>query len=294
MRHRILGTLVTVGALAALFLQPVPVAGQRDDGTAPESTSDRPIPRMPDGKPDLSGVWDKSRSRYPGDLGRARADTLGMAMLAEGVRTRPFTPFGRWRYNQRLHETNQHIWCWLPGVPRVHIEPYPMEILQRSDRVFMLYEFNHVFRVIPTDGRRHPENLAPTYMGYPVGHWEGDTLVIDVQGFTDNTWLDMRGNVHSSQMRVIERFTRIAYDELEYQFTIEDPIVYSRPWTSAKRSWPLAGRPDWPMMEYSCTAFNRTLLEAGGGFAPALFGARPDVLEEGGQEGGGPGGGDPR
>ena len=275
MRYRFLGTLAAAVALAVLVVQSVPVAGQAGGGAPPASTSDKPIPRMSNGKPDLTGVWAKNALR----------DSLATALLAENVRTRPFTPFGRWRYNQRLHEVNPQVWCWPPGVPRIDQEPYPVEFLQRPDRMIMAYEFSHNFRIVPTDGRRHPDDLAPTYLGHSVGYWDGDTLVVDVRGFTDNTWLDIAGNPHSGQMRVIERFTRIAYDRLEFQFTIEDPIIYTRPWTSTKRVWPLAPA-DWKVMEYSCTSFNKVLTDAGVGFGAAGNESSADPLEEGRQEGG--------
>ncbi len=286
MRHHVFGMLATAGALGALVALSVPVAGQ--GGAAPAAPpSTRPIPRLSSGKPDLTGIWAKNTLNTPvaGVPGGARTDSLGAAMLAEGVRTRPFTPFGRWRFNQRLHEVNSQVFCWPPGVPRIDWqEPYPVEFLQRPDRLIMAYEFSHNFRVVPTDGRKHAAELAPTYLGHSVGYWEGDTLVLDVRGFTDNTWLDIYGNPHSGQMRVLERFTRTAYDRLEYQFTVEDPIIYTRPWTSSKRTWPLAPA-DWNVMEYSCTSFNRTLTDSGGAFAAKENELPVDILGEG-QEGG--------
>ena len=290
-RHRVFGMLATAGALGALVALSVPVAGQGGVGAPAAPASTRPIPRLSNGKPDLTGIWAKNTLNTPvaGVPAGARVDSLGGSMLAEGVRTRPLTPFGRWRYNQRLHEVNPQVWCWPPGVPRIDWqEPYPVEFLQRPDRLIMAYEFSHNFRVAPTDGRQHPADLAPTYLGHSVGYWEGDTLVLDVRGFTDNTWLDIYGNPHSGQMRVVERFTRTAYDQLEFQFTIEDPTIYTRPWTSTKRVWPLA-RPEWNVMEYSCTSFNRVLTDSGGGFAAAGNAPGRDVLEEAAPQGAGPG-----
>ena len=288
MRHRVFGRLAAAGALGALVALSVPVAGQRGADAAAPPASPRPIPRLANGKPDLTGVWAKNtlNALPTGVPAGARGDSLGAAMLAEGVRTRPFTPFGRWRFTQRLHQVNPQVWCWPPGVPRIDWqEPYPVEFLQRPDRLIMAYEFSHNFRVVPTDGRQHPADLAPAYLGHSVGSWEGDTLVIDVRGFTDNTWVDGFANQHSGQMRVIERFTRTAYDRLEYLFTLEDPVIYTRPWTSTRRVWPLA-LPDWNVMEYSCTSFNRTLLDSGGGFAPKGNEAVVDVLDEAGRGGG--------
>ncbi|MBI4262748.1 MAG: hypothetical protein HY657_00080 [Acidobacteria bacterium] len=277
MRHRFLGTLAAAVAIALVCWPAAPMAEQQG-GAQPVAPGDAPIPRTPDGKPDLSGLWAKN----------IQQDTYGMGLLAAGLRAREFTPFGLTLYEARVHQVDPDAFCWLPGVPRLDNDPYPLEILQRPDRVIILYEFNHNFRVIHTDGRPHPPDLEPSFLGHSIGRWEGDTLVVDVVGFNDKTWLDDHGNVHSDRMRVIERFTRLPGNRLQFQFTIEDPVVYAKPWTSAARVWPLAD-PSWRIMEYSCTAYNNVLSAAGGGTTPGPHSlGRPDVLETAGQDG--PGG----
>lgn len=122
--------------------------------------------------------------------------------------------------------------CVFPGIPRMNSSPYPMEILQLPDRVVFLYEYMHNFRVIWTDGREHRPTWPTTLMGDSIGWWEGDTLVIDTVNLSGKTWLDFHGNRHSDELHVIERWRRMSAHELWYEATIDDPTLYTEPWTT--------------------------------------------------------------
>ena len=127
--------------------------------------------------------------------------------------------------------------CRPLGVPQSLYVPYQWQIVQGLDRVVILYEYPHVFRVIPTRGTAHPADPDPTWMGDAIGHWEGDTLVVDTVGFNDKTEVP-GGYRHTEALHVVERFRRPKFDTLEYQATIEDPNVFEKPWV-VSRTFPL-------------------------------------------------------
>jgi hypothetical protein len=112
----------------------------------------------------------------------------------------------------------------------------------------------HLFRRIPTDGRAHPADLDPTFMGDSVGRWDGDTLVVDVLGFNERTWLDTEGHQHSDALHVVERFTRAGADVLQYAVTIDDPKTYKQSWTTSRT---LSRQPGWALKEYVCEENNK-------------------------------------
>jgi len=149
-----------------------------------------------------------------------------------------------------VKETNDPVYkCFPPGVPRVYLHPFPMQIIQIPGQVVMLFEYDHLVRHIYTDGREHPKDLDPTWMGNSVGHWEGDTLVVDTIGFNDKTWLDRVGHVHSDQLHVIESIRRTAQDTLQIDFTIEDPKAYTKPIT---KTIYFELKPKWDIKEQVC------------------------------------------
>src|SRR5205085_6761158 len=120
--------------------------------------------------------------------------------------------------------------CLPPGIPRVaSVGLFPMQIMQSPQQVIILYEYMNVFRVIPMD-KKHPEDLEPSYLGDSVGHWEGDTLVVDVTSFNDRTWLVGAGTFHSEALHITERYTRVDKDRIDYDVMIEDPKVLTKPW----------------------------------------------------------------
>lgn len=143
--------------------------------------------------------------------------------------------------------------CLPSGIPRIIAAPYPVEIVQTPDTTVFLYETQHLFRVIYMN-QEHPAELEPSYMGHAVGHWEGDTLVIDSVGFVADTQIDEGGSLHTDAMHVVERLRRLDDGSLEVLFTIDDPKAFSEPWT-ARRVW--QWRPDVRFFEYVCEENNR-------------------------------------
>ncbi len=220
-------------ALAAALLWPAVSFAQADG----------PAPRTPDGKADLSGVWNK---------------TL-VVNTSKGAEPLPFTPEGLKAFNDVWNHIDPTSRCIFPGVPRVNTSPYPMQIVQTADKVIFLYEYMHNFRVIYTDGRGHRPTWEPSLLGDSIGTWDGDTLVIDTVNLTDRTWLDDHGDRHSDALHVIERWRRISATRLRYDETIDDPKFYTKPWTVG---WeiPLAPK-DWVLMEYPCTDNNKDLYD---------------------------------
>ena len=141
--------------------------------------------------------------------------------------------------------------CLPRGTPLNFLgNPYPIKLVQTRDELIQLYELNTNFRVIHTDGRPHAKDPDPTFVGDATAHWEGDTLVIDVIAIDERTWNDFVGWFHSDQEHVIERLTRPSENYLNYQVTIEDPKVLTKPWTSAPRQWSLSHE---DLEEYYCT-----------------------------------------
>jgi hypothetical protein len=171
------------------------------------------VPRMPDGKPSLAGVWDG---------GQGPAQGLQLKAGAE-----------KFKVVRGPKDSGLYADCMPTGVPQAFGVPYQWEIVQGVDRLVILHEYPHLFRIIPTDGRPHPVDPDPTWMGDSVGHWEGDTLVVDTIGFNDKTELP-GGYRHTESLHVVERFTRKTADAIEYQATVEDPNVFEKPWTMAR------------------------------------------------------------
>jgi len=145
--------------------------------------------------------------------------------------------------------------CFLPGFPRIYVHPAPFEIVQTPGRVIMMFEYDAFVRQIWTDGRQHPKNVDPSerlWMGDSIGHWEGDTLVVDTTDFNDKTWLDRAGHPHSEELHVMERIRRMDHNNLRIDLTIEDPKAYTQPITS-QLDYRL--RPDWKINEHACTDY---------------------------------------
>jgi hypothetical protein len=209
-----------------------PIPPNSDPGCV--NPHNQPIPRAPDGRPDLSGV-------YIAGFNFGARDTAALKPGAE-----------KYKVSEEENEIGIGATCVPPGVPMATFQPYPLQIVQKPGLVVILYEAYHIFRVIPTDGRPHPDGLDPTYMGNSVGHWEGDTLIVDVAEFNDKTIV---GNYHHTDAyHVVERYHRVSYDELDYEATIEDPNVFVKPW---KQTAKLRLHPEWQIQEYVCEQNNK-------------------------------------
>ena len=138
--------------------------------------------------------------------------------------------------------------CAPYGIPRLMNHVGPFEILQGKDRVLILFETNNAIRQIWMDGRGHPADLDPSWLGHAIGHWEGATLVVDTVGLTDKSWLDTAGHPHSDALHVVERIRRVDHDTLENTLTFDDPKTYTRPWSSTI-VYKLRTGPDWALKE---------------------------------------------
>ena len=156
----------------------------------------------------------------------------------------PMTPWGEEQFKANkssfgahpypLDETNDPVLhgCLPPGVPRVYVHPFPFQFIQTPDEIVILFEVDSLRREIYMNGATHDPGLVPLWMGDSIGHWEGDTLVVDAVNFNTKTWLDRVGHPHSDALHVVERFKKIDHDHLVDDITIEDPKAYTRPWTA--------------------------------------------------------------
>ena len=219
------------------------------------------MPRTADGKPDLSGIW-QVLNTAAWDI-QDHAASLGVPGgqgVVEGNEI-PYQPVGAGAEARELCEPRarpiRKRSAIEPGVPRATYMPYPFQIVQTPTFVAILYEYIHVTRHIYVDGTPHPKGpIDNWWMGDSRAHWDGNTLVVDVIHFTDQTWFDRAGNFHSDALHVVERYTPTDRDHLLYEATIEDPKVFTRPW---KMSMPLYRRqePNVQLLDYECY----TLLE---------------------------------
>ena len=247
-------------------------------------TSESELPRLEDGRPNLNGIWQALNSaNYDIErhlarpamelrdgphgplpsvallaLGAVGAVPAGMGVVDGG--TIPYTPEAlTLKQENRADwlERDPEIKCYLPGVPRATYMPFPFQIFHNSNAIFIAYEYAGATRDISL------ETLEPaqtdSWMGQSSAHWEGDTLVVDVTGLNDQTWFDRSGSHHSNQLHVIERYTLVDADHIQYEATIEDPIVFTRPWTIRM---PLYRRieNDAQLMDFKCVEFVEELL----------------------------------
>jgi len=249
-------------AAAAMLALLAAAAEAQPDGAARREAP--AVLRTADGKADLSGIWIATGAL----LLMEGEEALQAARDADAAAGRapqpppeplPYTPEAdatRQQYLARLGIDDPMARCLLTGVPRISFRPLPFEIVQLPERVIILYEIHHAFRIIPTDGRGHPEDMEPSYLGDSVGHWDGDTLVVDVTGFNEDTWLTGVGTVHSDQLRVTERYTRDTFDTIRYEVTLEDREVFTKPW-HVYETFRL--RPNERIREYECIQSNEDL-----------------------------------
>ena len=207
-----------------------------------------PTPRLPDGHPDLVGIygapngpvgdiaaghahrllrysWRREASRGPR---RPRRRSTGSAQCAG--KPIPYTAEGKRVLATQLSKNDPEANCLPTGVPR--IAPYPWSIVQDTNHFFFLFEGNiHSYRQIFMDGRKHPADPDPTWYGHSIGNWDGDTLVVDTVGYNDKFWFDFAGHPHSEQLHTIERYTRTDCRTLVIETTIDDPVMYTKPFT---------------------------------------------------------------
>jgi hypothetical protein len=212
-------------------------------GATPAASAAEPYkaPRTADGKADLNGIWQTlntanwdlqehaARTGLVVALGAVGAEPGGLGVVEGGEI--PYLPEAaakkKANFEKRLTD-DPEIKCYLPGVPRATYMPYPFQIVQTPKSILIAYEYAGAARTIYMD--KVPPGPADSWMGHSVGHWEGDTLVVDVTAQNDETWFDRAGDFHSDALHVTERYTPLSPDALMYETTIEDSKVFSRPW----------------------------------------------------------------
>jgi len=254
------GWVVMVAAVAGLLLPIVPAKAQTP-----------PVPlRTGDGKPNLNGIWQamneanwdiETHTAGAGPftaLGGAFAIPPGLGVVEGG--SLPYQPAALMKKKENFAnrmKLDPEIKCYLPGVPRAMYLPYPFQIIQSQQHIMMLFEYAGAVRTIYMDN--HQDAPADSWMGWSNGHWEGDALVVESTGFVDQTWFDRAGNFHSDALHLVERFTVLTPDALQYDVTIEDPKVFTRPW---KMSMPLYRRleKNAELMEFKCVEFAEEVL----------------------------------
>ena len=195
---------------------------------------------------DLTGIWNALRGPYD------------VASFSKG--DPPMTPWGEEQFKKAkpsqgprgvaLDQTTDRVYqCFPPGMPYIYLQLFPMQIVQTPTEVIELFEYDHTVRHIFIDGRTHPRDVTPTYNGDSIGHWEGNTLVVDTIGLNGKLWLDRVGHPDSDQMHIVERIQRIDEKTLQVDFTFDDPKSYTKPWTAQMR---FRLHPDWSIIEDVC------------------------------------------
>ena len=218
MRNRWMGRILSVAT--ALVLSPLLFAQTPTRPEAAKST------------PDLSGIWSPPRGHRLTQRFREEDPPLqpwALEIYKVNRDVRGITQSG-------LNRLDPEHYCLPIGVPRFYTSPSPFEIVQVPGRIYMISQSlsNPLPRYIYTDGRGHLDGYPITFMGHSVGHWDGDTLVVDTIGIDETGWLDSAGTPHSDALRVVERLRRVAHETLEIDFRFEDPKAFTRPWTGKK------------------------------------------------------------
>jgi len=230
-----LALTLTAGLQAQWLNQPSPGIPRTADGKPNLST---PAPRAADGKPDLSGLWGMNPGAYAFNI-------------AADLKPEEIQPWARALYSQRMENMfrdDPYLKC-LPQGPRINLYTPLMEKVVQTPLLIAILIEDLNFRQIFLDGRDLPKDPNPSFMGYSTGHWDGDTLVVESNGFNDKTWLDFNGHPHSEGLRITERFHRRDFGHMDIEETLSDPAIYARPWTITIKADLV---PDTDMLEYIC------------------------------------------
>ncbi|MEQ1949622.1 MAG: hypothetical protein ABL995_20690 [Bryobacteraceae bacterium] len=227
------------------------------------------LPRISSGKPNFNGIWQVANSanwdlqthgpsQGPAGFGALLSVPPGIGVVEGGEI--PYLP-------QALEQRNKNraarwtddpeIKCYMPGVPRATYLPHPFQIVQSPTAILISYQFGDAAR--PINLGKPTEAPVDSWMGWSNGRWEGDTLVVDVKGFNDQTWLDRSGNYHSDALHVVERYTLANANQINYEATIEDPNVFSRPWKIAMPIYKHVEK-NARLMEFKCAEFTEEML----------------------------------
>jgi hypothetical protein len=236
MRSAILVCFLSAPLAAQWLHYPTPGVPRLADGKLNLAA---PAPMTPSGKPDLAGVW----------MGGGYTSNLAKDLKPGEV---SFQPWAAKLYDHRVEThgvDDPQARCVLSGVPREDVVPYPFKIMNTTDgEMVILYEALHSYRQIFMDGRALPKDPNPSWMGYSVGHWDGDTLVVQSAGFVDGNWLDNNGHPGTESLHLTERFRRPDFGHLDIGVTVDDPKAYTKPWTVNLKFT----RTDTELIEYVC------------------------------------------
>ena len=240
----VLAAIAALSVHSAVFAQ---MGQQAGPGGPAATTAADPAPEH-----DLAGVWNMRATpaqrkflnftftQEPPELTPWATEKYLAAKPSNGPRSHP------------LKQTDDPILrsCLPAGTPRIYLQPVPLQILQTPKAILIIYEHDHIVRQVFMDGRVHPADVTPTYMGHSIGSWDGDTLVVDTVGFNDKTWLDRDGRQHSDELHVIERFHRADHDNMTIDITMQDPKALVKPWNVLLH---FQLKPDWDLEESACT-----------------------------------------
>ncbi len=210
------------------------IAGLLSLAATPATAQVSALPRTPDGKPDLQGIWQVlNTAAWDIQDHQARLGVPAGQGVVDGNEI-PYQPaaLAKKRANFDTRATaDPETKGYLPGVPRIMYMPFPFQLFQTADEIVMVFEYDRGVRNIYTNGTPHPRGPLNWWMGDSRGRWDGDTLVVDVVYFTDQTWFDRAGNFHSDALHLVERYTPTGPDHINYEVTIDDPSVFTKPWT---------------------------------------------------------------
>jgi hypothetical protein len=285
MRHRFSGSMITVAIATAAVSAIISMSVTRTSGQAVRAA-------RVDGKPSFSGIWQANNEAnwdlqahaalpaaitqpgiYPYEYARVPAAPVlalgaagavpGSLGVVQGDGQIPYKPEALLIKKENAEhwiDRDPELKCYLPGIPRAMYMPYPFEITQSTNKIHIAYEFSNTARTIHLDKVEGPPD--DTWMGHSVGHWDGDTLVVDVTNFNDRSWFDRAGDFHSDALHLVERFTPISPDIIRYEVSIEDPKVFTRPWRIAM---PLYRRvePNMQLLDFRCNEFVEEFMYGG-------------------------------
>jgi len=263
MRIRFAASMI---AATSLFLAVITALGQaRGPAQATPQAPAYRAPRTKDGKPDLNGVWQavntanwniEGHGAAPGPMWQLGAEFSvppGLGIVQDGPL--PYKPEAlqkrKENFDNRLSR-DPEIKCYLPGVPRAMYMPYPFQVVQSPEQIMMVFEYAGALRTVYM---KHSDAPADSWMGWSNGKWDGESLVIDTTDFIEQSWFDRSGNFHSDALHVTERITPIDKDHLNYEATIEDPKVFTRPWKISMPLYRIVEK-NAQLLEYKCVEFS--------------------------------------
>jgi hypothetical protein len=253
---------VVTGAAACLLCLSSPASAQSTPGQ---------VQRAWDGHPDLNGIWQAigtanwdledhpARAGHP-DLGAVGAMPPGLGVVVGGEI--PYQPAAleqkKKNFEKRMSD-DPEAKCYMPGVPRATYMPYPFQIIQGDQKIQIVYGFSDANRTIHMDKAKPEPAPIDSWMGRSHGRWDGDTLVVDVGGLNGEAWFDRSGNFASSSLKVVERYTPMGPNAITYEATLEDPTVFTRPWTIRMPLYRLLDE-NARVLEFKCVEFSEDLL----------------------------------